>query len=331
MSVSKELKAERAAGELKAERAAGYAEGVRAATPHKPVKLHTLDPRAADSFARPYGASRKPDAPIAADAKPARTARAVWPSAAVQSWYRQALQAITFNMRQEIVPAMRSAWRDTEPLLGGASDAPTRGQRAQTVLTKWADRWTLRLNSLSLDLADKFADKSFRATQAMMKASFKDAGLTVKFKPTPGSLEAYRMTSAENVALIKSIPEQYAKDVQVQVMQSVKRGADLATLTEQLKGSYGVAQRRAELIARDQNNKAKATIEDVRRQEMGIAEAIWMHSSAGKVPRPTHVAMNNKRYKIGKGMFDSAVDRYVLPGEEIECRCSSRAVLPGFE
>ena len=88
---------------------------------------------------------------------------------------------------------------------------------------------------------------------------------------------------------------------------------------------------RAATIARDQNNKAKATIERTRRQELGITHAIWQHSAGGKVPRATHIAMSGKPYLISEGMYDSAVGRYVWPGTEINCRCTSRAIIPAFE
>jgi uncharacterized protein with gpF-like domain len=109
------------------------------------------------------------------------------------------------------------------------------------------------------------------------------------------------------------------------------KGGDLATLSKTIQEKYGIAYRRAALIARDQNNKAKAVYENVRRQELGIEEATWMHSSAGKEPRPTHVAMNEKRYKLGQGMWDSGEGEYVWPGQLINCRCTSRAVIPGFD
>jgi uncharacterized protein with gpF-like domain len=53
---------------------------------------------------------------------------------------------------------------------------------------------------------------------------------------------------------------------------------------------------------------------------LGITEGIWLHSHAGRTPRPTHVAMNGKRYLISKGMWDSAVKKFIWPGEEINCR-----------
>lgn len=51
---------------------------------------------------------------------------------------------------------------------------------------------------------------------------------------------------------------------------------DLSTLSKNLKKDYGITKRRAEFIARDQANKAHATIERAKRQELGIAKAIWL-------------------------------------------------------
>jgi len=50
-----------------------------------------------------------------------------------------------------------------------------------------------------------------------------------------------------------------------------------------------------------------------------------------KTPRKTHIAMDGKSYRIAEGMYDSAEGKYVLPGELINCRCTSRAVIPAFE
>ncbi len=197
-------------------------------------------------------------------------------------------------------------------------------------LDKWGAIWRGKLDALSLDLSTKFADKSFTATQVSMAAAFKAQGFTVKFKPTPASKEAFAAVVNENVNLIRSIPEQYLKDVESQVWQSVMKGSDMAQLSRGIQEKYGVAYRRAALIARDQNNKAKAVIENTRRKELGIKAAIWQHSTAGKEPRPTHVAMDGKPYKLEKGMYDSAIGKHTWPGVEINCRCTSRAIIAGF-
>jgi SPP1 gp7 family putative phage head morphogenesis protein len=139
-----------------------------------------------------------------------------------------------------------------------------------------------------------------------------------------------RATVNANVALIKSIPQQYLHQVEGMVMRSVQEGRNLGDLSKDLQKQFGVTKRRAALIARDQNNKATAALSRVRQLDLGIEQAIWMHSGAGKHPRPTHVRNNGKKYNIAKGWFDPAVKRFIHPGTEIDCRCVSRPVIPGF-
>lgn len=127
---------------------------------------------------------------------------------------------------------------------------------------------------------------------------------------------------------IRSIGQQYLNRVEESVWRSVNAGYDMAQLTGELRKDYGISERRAAFIARDQTNKAKAAIEKARRQELGITEAIWIHSHAGKEPRPSHVAANGKRFDVGKGMYLDG--EWVQPGEEINCRCTSRSVIKGF-
>jgi SPP1 gp7 family putative phage head morphogenesis protein len=286
---------------------------------------------AADKYQRVFGTKAPAlDAKKPADKPAVKTAPPVWPNAGVSSWYRRQLQKILADMTSELFPLLKEAYDESESRIGFSQDA-SRTDLLKKALEKWGGLWTRNLNRLSDELAAKFADKSFTATQASLKASFKEAGLTVQFRPTRGSVEAYRAVIAENVNLIKSIPQQYAKDVESQVWAAVLKGGDLKTLTDGVRKKYGVAQRRAELIATDQNSKAKAIIENVRRMEAGITEAIWMHSHAGKEPRPSHVAMNGKRYKLKQGMYDKDEGKYIWPGELIKCRCTSRPVVPGFE
>ena len=113
-------------------------------------------------------------------------------------------------------------------------------------------------------------------------------------------------------------------------MRSVQTGWDLGQLTTDLQAQFGVTRRRAAFIARDQNNKATASMTRARQDEVGITQAIWGHSGGGKHPRPTHVAMNGKKYDVRKGMWDPAVKRWIFPSEEVNCRCFSRPVIQGF-
>lgn len=263
----------------------------------------------------------------------AKVARAVWPNAGVAAWYRTQLNRIIDQMSADMLLRITEAWEENPPDIGIlATDAATASPTLlQRTMTRWANVWTGKLETLSVTLATRFAGLNFAATQAAMLAAFKDAGFTVKFRPTRKSMNAYKAVIAENIGLIKSIPEQYLAGVQNVVWAAVRKGGDLHTASVAIRKRYGVTINRAALIARDQNNKAKAVIENVRRQEAGFTHGIWMHSSAGKEPRPTHVAMNGKRFKLNEGMYDSDEKKNVYPGELINCRCASRVVLEGYE
>jgi SPP1 gp7 family putative phage head morphogenesis protein len=231
-------------------------------------------------------------------------------------------------MADDLQAAVETAYAEICPPTHAHDARRTPEANLKSTMKKWGDRWVKRFDRLSVDLATKFAGKSFQATQLSMKAAFRQAGFTVKFQPTPASKAAYSAVASEQVNLIKSIPQQYLKDVQTHVWQSVMKGGDMATLSRKLKETYGVTTNRAALIARDQNNKAKAVLERTRRQELGITEAIWQHSGGGKTQRRTHVKASGERYRIDQGLWDSDAGEYVHPGELINCRCTSKAVLP---
>ncbi|MDR1312002.1 MAG: phage head morphogenesis protein, partial [Burkholderiaceae bacterium] len=91
-------------------------------------------------------------------------------------------------------------------------------------------------------------------------------------------------TVQANVALIRSIPSQYFVEVSGEVWRAVQNGHDLGTLSRQLHERYAVTRKRAAFIARDQASKANAVMKARRYDELGITEAKWRHSGAGKEP-----------------------------------------------
>jgi SPP1 gp7 family putative phage head morphogenesis protein len=160
-------------------------------------------------------------------------------------------------------------------------------------------------------------------------AALKAAAWTVKFSPTKASVEAYRAVIADNVALIEEVPATHRKAVQDVVWRSVMRGGDLSMLSQSLHDNYGVSYDRAAAIARYQCNMARVVMENTRHLELGITEAIWRHSGASKNPRPSHVAFNGKRFKVATGAYLDG--KWVWPGSEPDCRCTSRSIIPGLE
>ena len=238
--------------------------------------------------------------------------------------------------RHQIVMLIKELADSTEYWLTARrkSDPPVLASDASPVeevlkeLRNLSERWQGRFDEMAPKVAESFVRNQFKGTNNAMRQALRDAGWSIEFKLTPAMRDAFEASLAENVGLIRSIPAKYLQEVEGIVMRNYAAGRDLKSMAAEIRSRYKVTANRAVLISRDQANKANAIVQKARQQELGIVSAIWMHSHAGKTPRPTHVAMNGKRYDVEKGMWDSAVGKYVWPGEEINCRCQQRSVLP---
>lgn len=246
-------------------------------------------------------------------------------NAGTEARYRRALLAAIAEMVKEVLSAMTDEREDNPPLLAAdASPAIQMRNRFQIISGQWKKRFA----EMADKVAAEFLRQSFRGTDNAMRAALKSAGWTVEFQMTPAVRDAFEASLAENVGLIKSIPEKYLNQVEGIVMRNYAAGRDLHNMVKEIKALYPKVKDRAALIARDQSNKANATVVRARQIQLGVKEAVWMHSHAGRAPRPTHVAMNGKKYNIEEGMYDSAVKKFIFPGEEVNCRCTSRSILP---
>lgn len=187
------------------------------------------------------------------------------------------------------------------------------------------EQWSKRLDRLGYTISKRFINRNRSTFDKRFMQELKKAGFTVNFQLSPQIEDILEASVKENVGLIKSIGVDYLERVQQQVWSGVASGYDLGQIAKDLSKAYGISDRRAKNIARDQGAKAHAVIERERRKEAGITQAVWLHSHAGKVPRPSHVKANGKVFDIEKGLYLDGV--WVLPGQAINCRCGSASLI----
>lgn len=250
----------------------------------------------------------------------------VRPNAGIQAEYRRQLDALIAAMQASLVFWLKAQWRTDTPEL--AQDASA-AAGLTAAMRKLSRRWMRNFDKAAPRIAAQFADKTKAYSDVAMQKILRDAGLTVRFQMTDTMQDAFTITKNEQVNLIRSIAAQHLAQVETLVATSVQTGRDLGTLTAELQKRYAITDRRAALIARDQNNKATATFTRVRQQDMGVTHARWRHSHGGKTPRPEHVAADGEKYDIRKGMYLEGV--WTWPGVEINCRCVSEPIIPGLE
>jgi SPP1 gp7 family putative phage head morphogenesis protein len=261
--------------------------------------------------------------------KPAepKTLPAIRPNAGTEAKYRKALNDLIDEMANSVRYWIGASYKANEPVI--AQDE-TPAAALQKEMRRLRRQWQKKFNARSSSLAEYFATSAEKRTALQLQNALRDTGMTVKFTMTPAMRDVMKASINEQVSLIKSIPSQYFTQIEGAVMRSVSAGRDLGSLAKELQEQHGVTRRRAATISRDQNNKATAQMTRVRRLEIGITEAIWLHSGGGKHPRPKHLAFSGKRYNIKDGAPIGDKGQNVHPGEEINCRCVSKAVIPGL-
>lgn len=258
---------------------------------------------------------------LAGSARPAN--RGVRPNLGVAAAYQRALE-------RALTDGMNALHRETLALYAHSILA------TDSVITDLRDkmdaigkRWAAQLAALAPALAAHFASRAASSVDSSLASILREGGLTVNWRMTQFQREALQALIGENVALIRNLPTSHLAQVEGSVMRAAARGGDLFTLSRELREHHGVTMKRAAFIAHDQNRRATSVLDRSRCTELGITEAIWKHSRAGKVPRPSHVAFSNKRYNVVKGAYLEGKQEW--PGSEIGCRCYSVPVIPGIK
>lgn len=250
----------------------------------------------------------------------------VRPNLGVEADYARQLDTLVDAMNKSVLYWLGAAYRANPPAM--AQDA-TPTEELRKIMRKLARRWIKTFDEAAQQIANAFATQATNVAERTMAKILKDVGFAVPFKQTPAMKDAFDSVVVDNVALIKSIPSQQFTKIEGAVMRSVQAGRDLKGLQDELMSLGASSKMRAALIARDQNNKANAVMTKARRISLGLTQAKWRHSRGGVHPRKSHVEADGTIYDIGQGCLIDG--EYIMPGEKINCRCTSSAIIPGFD
>jgi len=261
-----------------------------------------------------------------------RTFRSVKANPGIRASYRRAMDVMIRQMHEDVMRDVLDEYGALEPRIASDSAGPWKSpmERMTERLRILTDRWTTRFRLFSVLLAKRFVGGIKKAVKNNREQALKDAGMGIRLNPSRLYNERVQALIQGNVDLIRSIPQEHMERVKVQVNNAVAQGLDRGQLARQLQHGYGVTERRAKTIARDQTNKATASIAEATDESLGVTEGVWIHVPGRKMSRPTHVAMEGKRFKLSEGLYDPdpKVRRKVKPGELILCACRYRPVWP---
>ena len=246
---------------------------------------------------------------------------------------------VTYNA--ELQRMVRSVRKDVDSIVMYAvrSIAPEYQRDSELTLDSWVDV----LNSVFVTIRERWSSAQFKALADSVARKFVTTTNNSNARRTERSLginlfgdsqklsDYVRSSIAANVALIESIPEQYLTQVESIVYSNVNSGGRPATIAKQLQSQFGVTERRAKVIARDQTSKVTGDLNRIRQTDAGFPFFRWLDSSDERV-RSRHKFLDEHVTEYGKAIYrwdnpplsDKGVP--IIPGEDYQCRCIAQPV-----
>lgn len=255
-------------------------------------------------------------------------------NAGIVSWYVKELQQLTSAMTKECGKVLTNIYKQGYAEIVFDESISSQARIALNQLyKKYSDKFSQKAKDLAKSLlkkTNKYSNNQINtALKAMLGAAAKDfilKGAAI----SPEKSEIMKALLFENVSLIRSIPNEYFKQITGSVARSIENGEGIKQLVKEL-NSYGAkTNRRAQLIAQDQTRKAYNAINLRNFQENGIKKFRWLHSGGSREPRKYHKdVLNGEIFDIDKGAPNESgkTPAYIYPGQEPYCKCIMQAVL----
>ena len=234
--------------------------------------------------------------------------------------YTRAILALIAEVEKELEPLLAELPTLTAQAVGERADIGE-GARVADLVDEARERLTKGFQRKRLsDIAEKFAVRTKTHQRIQLNKQLHAAIGVDLFLPDTGMAAIVDGCVAENVALIKDVPNKLIGDIERTINRGMQGGVPHPQLAKQLEKQFGFARKRAKLIARDQIGKMYGQINATRQKAIGVEKFIWRTVQDDRV-RDEHEALEDKEFKYSDPPSEG------LPGEPINCRCYPEPVL----
>jgi SPP1 gp7 family putative phage head morphogenesis protein len=195
------------------------------------------------------------------------------------------------------------------------------------VLRKLKKKWDEVFAGFAAKLAPTFVEKADTHAKASTWFSLSTAGIE---QPRQVYNENVSNTLNAAVSFNHTLITKIHEDVHEKLYNAIMLSVTSPNPEEQ--GTSGIenalrevgitAKKRVDLISRDQTAKMNASLSTERMKQAGVEYFRWLHSSAGKVPRITHIEKNDEVFKVDDPrLWTGPKGDQGPPGWAINCRC----------
>lgn len=219
-----------------------------------------------------------------AQRKRLKPAKPIKPSDEVERYYHAQLgslvRAMAKEVNAEVMPAIKAERDDYTDI----PDRPALTIDALYTQDDWARRIIDAINRVKARyftpafeaaynrIARTFVSRTDETTTRQLVKNVNTAiGVDIRPLLSERDMDDYIQASiAENVSLIKSIPDRFFARIETTIYDGLKNGTYPSVIADQLQAGYGVTYRQARFIARDQQSKITSQIVEKRQQQAGI-------------------------------------------------------------
>lgn len=256
-------------------------------------------------------------------------------NAAVSARYRARLTSLVKQMTSQTRRDLEKLYKSEAAKAHFGRDSYAEDENISSAARILTNRIQSKFQQLfsrkAVELAMSMVSDSDKASASAVTGSLKklSGGLTLKTGFVTGPMETImRAHVAENVALIKSIPQKFFTDVQGAVMRSITSGNGLADLVPAIEKYEGMSVRRAQFIAEDQTRKVYSNLNFERMAKVGVKKFEWIHSGGGAHPRELHEDMDGQVFSMSDlPVIDDKTGERGIPGQLPNCRCTMCPVI----
>lgn len=232
--------------------------------------------------------------------------------------YRKQLQLLTAKLRTDVNNNIIPLLRQLEPEYVNDAYARTLEDAFNRLKQNYSD-----INENARIISNSFVDGSNQTNKRRFYSAMNNAiGVDLQSVIANENLDDILVaTTRENVALIRSIPEEYFKKIETIVFTNTTQGSTAGSMIKQIMQTGKVTTNRAKLIARDQTSKLNSALTQQRSQNLGIEEYIWRTAGDERV-RESHRRKNGKVFRWDDPPKDTG-----HPGQDIQCRCVAEPII----
>jgi SPP1 gp7 family putative phage head morphogenesis protein len=251
-------------------------------------------------------------------------------SAALTDAYERRLLALTKQMTQTTSRQILRLFKSEVGREFFAQDESLSSQ-ARILTNELLRRFSDNYNKRAKKLAHYMVRGAEKQSKSALHYSLREmsGGLSIKTSTiTPALREVMKASIAENVALIKSIPQEYFAKIQGAVMRSITTGRGLADLEPYLNKMEKTTVRRVQLIARDQTKKVYSQINKQKMTALGVKKFQWVHNAGSVEPRELHQELDGQIFSFDDPpIIDDNTGERGLPAQLINCNCTMIPVI----